>query len=288
MGKKDQPENSEETKSQIDLGEDLLEKTNTAIQDYSIDPSQGTVFDVEDAFRSAEILIEEDLFEDAKKLLRKILRKEPQYHRARRALEKLENQEIQSLLSPAQKSNTSKETSQLDHEGVEAIQNKLDQELGLNDIPNMPLKKNKVIGEKSIQSELDIVIAMIELGQWDQAIQASGEAVKKAQRELDENEALRVWISGVYLKAVSFFFKNEDHHVLLEVASVTESAEVESQQKVPFVYLRARSYENLSKTKNALICYQQIIEIDPDYRDTRSRLQMCKSELTEKHARKNK
>ena len=67
--------NKETEGTRLDLGDDLLEKTSVT----GMPAMPSAAMDAEDSFASAEILLGEGLVEEAKKILRKILRVEPDH-----------------------------------------------------------------------------------------------------------------------------------------------------------------------------------------------------------------
>src|SRR4051812_7771187 len=84
-----------QTGTSVDLGEDLLESTNT----QSPIQTKPEILDhqIEDQYESARILANEGLVEEAKKVLRRIILLDPAHVAARKKLQEIQSQEMKNI-----------------------------------------------------------------------------------------------------------------------------------------------------------------------------------------------
>ncbi len=300
------PLNSDGTR--IDLGEDLLEESaapqempeihgvqvSGLVEQPQVSAEENAEEKTEDELESARILISEGLVDDAKKILRKLLRtasgKKGNTVAVRQMLERIQKTEIDELirgsgqlrarfrsLGPLKKEVFSEVDS-------ETLMKKLDQDFNLGLYPDrasdqsahpfalfgsqeaMDQFSSKIEGDlktSSTRDHLDVGIAFLEMGLFVLAARQFETAVKMADPPSMPALAL---LSYAWLLAERPF---EAIGVLQPHLGKDELTENE---KLEFFYLMGRAHEALQKMEVAFLWYQKIQEMDFHYRDITERL----------------
>ena len=134
--------------TRIDLGDDLLERTTAIHSDVSMHAP-----DFEDSYESAEILLSEGLIEDAKKVLRKLIRTNPNHYFAKKKLEEIQQAELKALLQPEEvRPSSTKQDRQIN---AESVLRELDRDL------NLGISNHESIQELTVFTDIAAVEAFI-------------------------------------------------------------------------------------------------------------------------------
>lgn len=282
MGSEWTKKSSNWTKSEIDLGEDLLEKTAPGTRSRILKKSS---FDIPEAIRSAQILIGEGLLDEAKKLLREVLRIEPENQLALSEQKKIQKTELDEILQLDPSSPRFEEIQS--EEIVEKLKNDFDLEFSENDFsPEQDLygsagvdgffkKIKERLKDGSNRDFLDLGISFFQMGLLELSMRLFQEVKRKSLSgsEINQNE----FLESVYLLSVSLFQRKQYYQVLQELEFIVSDPVLSSEKKIPYFYLMARANESLKKYSRSIADYLEIIQIDPQYRDVEERLKKLES-----------
>ena len=301
------------TRTQVDMGEDLLESTvnTTALESgtpmpgerrapplASSDHRRSTVGDLDEALENAKILAQEGFFDDAKKILRRILLRDSHHISARKRLEEIQEQEIKTLLN-------SKESPRIpvrwrrEKDAVvvdpEEVLRRLDQDLGLGltltasgtagqyagEVASSLLFKKREdllayqeqivqsVKRKPVAAQMDLGIAYMEMELYEIALALFESAVEKSGREADRPE-----LGAQVLSAEARLRMGQAFEVIFALDPVITNAEIPREKKVEPYYLLARAQQLLAREEEALRLYRIVVGIVPHYRDADERIRM--------------
>jgi tetratricopeptide (TPR) repeat protein len=256
----------------IDLGEDLLEPTVAGIVAPNRQPSDTELFE------NGEILLREKLFDDAKKVFRKLLRKDPGNLKAKAYLDEIQAKEIQDLLTGEQ--SRKRYTAQPgEEESASAILEKLDRDLSIEidkrepkAIPDlfpdeMALSKykNQVLEKVSLLAPgemLEFGIAHLEMGLFEVA-----QAVFEGALRFDERR-----VEAMYLLGISLIYGDKAIEATIQLEPLARDMTLPESQKTDFLYLMGLAFEKLADTKKAREFYRRVYLLNPRYRDVHEKL----------------
>ncbi|MGK5087784.1 hypothetical protein WDW86_09515 [Bdellovibrionota bacterium FG-2] len=288
------PRNSEGTR--IDLGEDLLDDSPIVLPEVLevSAPLTAPPETSDDEFESARILLSEGLVEDAKKILRKLLRSDTEKKgntvAVREMLDRIQKTELDELirgngqLRARFRSLGPLEKGALSEVDSEALMRKLDQDFGLGLFPDRTSEQSshplalfgsqeamdqfatKLEGDlkdASVQDRLDVGIAFLEMGLYILAGRQFEAAIRIGHPPSMPALAL---LSYAWLLAERPF---EAIGVLQPHLGKTELTQ---EEKLEFFYLMGRAHESLHKLESAFFWYQKIQEMDYHYRDVSERM----------------
>ena len=274
----------------VDMGEDLLEATGTDAQPGTQAPSAKTstpaaptskvpVFDVLEEVQRGEILHAERLFDEAKKVFRKILRRSPGNETAKKFLDDIQRQEIQDLLGgeAPRKRLGALDTSEEDNPA--RVVEKLEKELRINldraDIKPVPdlfdsieafgRYREKIL-ETSIslpaRDRIDIGIAHLEMGMFDIA-----QAIFESVVRYDEYR-----LSGMYLLGVALIYGGKAIEATIRLEPLCRDLTLGEGPKTDYMYLMGLAFERLNDTRKAREFYRRVATLNPRYRDVPDKL----------------
>ena len=303
-GKKKSSETKTDDVTRIDLGDDLVE--NTRVTTYLETPSEKSeaVFDIDDQLQSAQILLGEELFEEAKKILRKILILDPRRIDARQVLNQIHEKELKQLFGEGSR----RKFLGLDSAGdasadflsmaTDDVIRELDRDLKLGifasdgttnsvvsgEAQGFPLfsdpKAIKEYGDRleadfgklSGQDRIDLGIAFFEMGLYEIAIRqfkAAYQFYTQAEPEILSKGAL----VASSLLAYTFILAGKAYEAAQLVQSMIRDVSITPENKLEFVYLMGRAYEAMGREELSVHWYSQAYRQDPSYRDIALRLQ---------------
>ncbi len=267
----------------VDLGDDLL-KTKTTLSPGASDSEKTADIEmpakesVSDWISNSKILLSEGLYDDAKKLLRKVLINDPANAQAPRLLEEVQEIEIQKLLHEEGTSFFRRKKSDRDtREPLQVLHELVDDlHLEVEDHDDSPFPDADA--ESAFQTflahvshgchardRLDLGVALMQMHLYDYAVLE----FEKAEYDSD----LQTQARG--LKAFSLILGGKPFQALLELDPMIENPDIEVAAKIDWVYLMARAYEKLENWKDAIYWYQAVAQIDEQYRDTVERKKQC-------------
>ncbi len=273
--------------TRVDLGEDLLEKTRTqtnAARDLRSPPTKPTAPpDLQDQFESARILMNENLVEDAKRVLRKILLADPKHIGARKKLDEIHDLELQQLFRE-DRPRRPFEIAEMGEMDTEKLIRDLDQELDLGiSIPrhsDMALlfwdgeaihqfakKLDRDLETSSSRDRVDLGIGFLEMGLYELAIRQF-EAASRLSADSSVEEQLQI----LGLIAQAMVESGKFYDALVAVQSRLKDSEISQILKLDLFYWSARAYEGLHRRDESRQWYLKVKELDPYYRDIQDRL----------------
>ncbi len=277
-------------KTIVDLGDDLLEKTAVI--------SRG---EIQHDFESAKIFSQEGLLEDAKKVLRQILVKDPTNPEARGLLEKIQVGEVQEILvseSPKRPVSAVERLreSQVKTESVDLIVKKLDDDFGLN-LQELQEKGKETAGgetlhqfdfQKSLtdavtralptlraEDKQDLGIAFLEMGFHLLALTCFDAARKhwEWRYALDsDGTAMTRWISAAILQVITHLQLKHGFEGTQLLEPMIQRGDIPLQHRAELYYWLGRSAEEVDQGHIARGYYAQVWILSEAYRDVAERL----------------
>lgn len=266
---------------EIDLGDDLLENTIESVSPIQSEEK----FDPQDKLKSAEIFFSEGFLEEAKRVLREIIRKDPRSVQAKRRLEAIQNKEIESLLKVYPESDNYPE-----QESPDRVTGQLLKDLGMEDLneeseflsaeelKSFEKKIDTLYSNSSDQERIDLGIAFLTMGLVSLAenqfrIVASHSPLRKShpKQPFFEKEVIHI-LSANYLLILTLLDSGKHFEAVLLAESIACSGDLSNDLKVHFYYLLGRAQEGLGNFGAAKEFYHQAALIDSDYRDVKDRI----------------
>ena len=268
--------------TQVDLGQDLLEKTTTLHTE--VPPSNLNSDQIADLLQSARILMAEKILDEAKKILRQIIRNDSQNLEALKLLEELQCLELNALIGEMTENRGNPGVkSILDDVNSEEVMKKLDLDLKLgiffetqssfvfSESGLFNNKESLEKFEKNLETELvslstkdhiDIGIAFLEMGLYEIA----AKRFRVAKRDPLES------LMATGLEAYAQILSGHSFEATLNLEPLLRDSEILAVDKIELLYLMGRAYEQLQKPELAKEWYMQAKAVDPLYRDIENRL----------------
>lgn len=287
--------------TRVDLGDDLLQSDASSSSRDAIflrtdsgqspeDRRKNLSDYLQDEIQSAKILVSEGLTEEAKKILRKILRLDPSNIVARKALEEIHETELKQIFGEERRrrrvtDSTSADPTFFNPYGAtetDEMVRRLDEDLGL-DIHKMSLfedaagmaqfskKMDEDLKSLSPSERLDVGIAFLEMGLCELAINQFDAACRSLMKH-DKPSDQSVYLSAASLLALAMIKAGKPFEATLRVQPVLSDIEISKENKIEFFYLMGVAYEGLKKPDIARHWYGQVHLLDPFYRDVQERL----------------
>lgn len=294
----------EDTKdgTRVDLGEDLLDgptRTGVSAPAQTRSPSPPLkIQEIDDQLHSARILIQENLLDEAKKILRQVAIHYPDSRMARHLLTEIHEIELKTLLTedPSIRKRRRFDEPQMEQVGdpKERIK-KLDADLKLgmsqdSSNPDSTTLIGDLGGAKSferfsnsieeqfaggtVRERLDIAIAFHEMG----LKKLTARLLKPVLHEFSDSDGKvdDLKLAALALFASSLIDSGSPFDATLELQPVIQDNEVATEKKLELFYLMGRASESIGKPQEALLWYMQASKVDPFYRDLRSKLRGMK------------
>lgn len=265
--------------TRVDLGEDLLEQTcpeiasSAPLEDKKSEKNKE--FSEAEEISNVEILINEQIYDEAKKILRKILRKNKNQSKAKELLKQIEEKEIQELL--AIDNRASPRLSSLHPEGSQSLDQILqslesDLRLGIEkeEKENLrslfPTPEDEESYTRSVLHKVeklspkditDLAIAHIEMGLYSTAVALLEEIVKQ------EEFATR----GMYLLGLALIGNEKYVEATIRLEPMVRDLTLAEDQKTDFLYLMGLAFEHLGEIIKAKDFYRRVYYLNPKYRD---------------------
>ena len=260
--------------TRVDLGDDLIDKTRVADSDARAGGERP--FSVEDALQSADILIGEGLFDEAKKILFRVLRERPELVQARDKLDRLHQEELEQILSGSSPVHRGHFAYAFDHEEV---LEKLNRDLKLDvfgvesrDAASAKFRESLKLSLEAAtaQDQIDLGVAFFEMGMFDLALERFRDAAKAARR-VDPEDG-RAVLSSQYFQALTLVQMECESEALVLLQPHLIRSDLEMEDRVHFMYLHARALERSGRPVEARAVLESILVWDPFYRDARDRM----------------
>lgn len=297
----------------VDLGDDLLEvtadlqkrmglpgrDTRTEIPEVGPldDPDRyrsDKVVDISDALKSADILMSEGLYHEAKKVIHSALRRAPHHVLAREKLKTLQDLELKEILSgrpslripPIQG-----KKNELDHSRreLDVLVERLDKDLSLGlsgrdegkdsladfslfqnekELQNYARNLDRELSDLSMVERIDMGIGFLEMDLPSVAIPQFQAALRLAE----STNHLETRLSAIHLLALSMIRVQKPYEAILILESLLSDSEVEASAKIHFFYLMGMACDSAGKLKDAEGWFKKCYELDPYYRDVADRV----------------
>lgn len=261
--------------TRMDLGDDLLQ-TRTV----SRPAPSGTEGGIEELLVNSKILIGEGFLDDAKTTLRRVLRLDPTNITARDRLVEIQKTEIRRLLGQEENPRSSflrskKKTDET--ESPDEVLISLEREIGTSSEPSSEFFHNpealqdflgsleKLCGGASAQDRIDLGIGFLEMELYDVAVHQFQVAVRDPENEVKARGLL----------ATAFVAQKKYFDAMIELELLVADQSIPAEGKVNFGYLAGLAQEGLGNLEAAARWYRAVFLIDPEYRDTKERMQLA-------------
>lgn len=276
--------------TRVDLGEDLLQSSDFDAADKlknlnqkKLGASDTELISVKDELQHAQILMGERLFEEAKKIFRRIIRKnndpnEAMVLEAQQKLEEIQRLELQELLkadSSRKKIKVQPDIEETSATIVERLERELDiqfEDEFLQPVPNLFLTdtdfqkyKEKILDiadQLSPRDKIDFGIAFLEMG-----LPVIAEEIFTI---LTRAEDYRV--SGSYLLAISLIHSKKSIEATILLEPFVRDLNLDEKIKTDFLYLMALAFESLSDERKSREFFRRVYLLNPKYRDVVEKL----------------
>lgn len=267
-----------------DLGEDLLEPTRFSPQLGGASTARPTSPD--ELIRNAEILLNEGLPDEAKRLLHQVLIADPSHSRARHALDRIHDEELKQILegreSPRSRTRSEISPPLLGVIDPEQVLQRLDEDLALG--LTSPLltelaedaeasmramqaflsEVDRAMVGATYQDRIDLGVGFLQMELYDAAL-----AHWQAASRLTEDARLRLQASA--LRALALVLARRPYEASSELQPVLADQEIAWDDKTELLYWMARASEARGDVVLAASWYEQVLKQDPLYRDAASR-----------------
>lgn len=281
--------------TQVDLGEDLLEATRAIVRSRegkagktSATKTRGAGkavgddspdFNVQEEIQRGEIFFNERLFDDAKKVFRKVLRSDPNNSTAKQFLDEIQRSEIQDLLGGEAPRKRLGSNTATDDDDPQIVLEKLEKELRisvskseLRPVPDLfrdeaELARYKrqvleVADSLPPKDRMDVGIAHLEMGFYDIA-QSIFESVIHADSAKH---------TGMYLLGLSLIYGGKAIEATIRLEPLCRDLTLVEGPKTDFLYLMGLAFEHLNDQRKAREFYRRVFTLNPRYRDVVDKL----------------
>jgi tetratricopeptide (TPR) repeat protein len=271
--------------TQVDLAEDLLEKTRVTDTHSASQKKTSEEQPLEISLETAKILYSEGFLEEAKKNLWALLRKNPEDVAARKLLDKIQTHELEKILQfeerGARLGRQRRSESFSSEEVLQRLDADLDLGLGGSELPSKESQirlslgsHQKKIDNLSAQERLDLTVAFMEAGFHQNALQQI-DAVLKKERACPVSDE-KTLLSAGYLKVHLYLLQKMPFDAIAFLESFIRELECDHVKKIDLFYMTGRAYEMMKKRVSAAQWYTEVEVIDPKYRDVQERLNRLK------------
>lgn len=306
----------------VDLGDDLVrDPTVTRLEDDFREeaeiprPSESAApVTVDDQLRRARISISEGFRDDARKLLHRILFRDPRNGPARAMLKELQEFELGQLLAGDGSSPTLKlRPIGAEKEKEEALSrslamnldsgrilDELERDLSLGkdaaedlttpeQVERFSRALEEALGDATPQDRIDLGVAFLEVDRPELAILQFRAARARLQLETESrpegglcedsatDDAL---LSATTLLAQAYVVAGRGLEAACLLHAVIRDMKIPSERKLEFLYWLGRACESLDQRENAVHWYEKLRELDPGYRDIVDRLKLLRGSGT--------
>lgn len=265
--------------TRVDLGEDLLEATRVLERPTETPPAEEQADQKDDEFQKGVILMNERLFEDAKKVFRKVLRQDPTHEGAQKCLEEISKIELQDLLAGESGKKRLGNLNASENENPEQVLEKLEKDLHINvakaelkpvpdlfaDAQALATYRERVMETAialSPRDRIDVGIAHLEMGLFDVA-QAIFETVVRYEAHK---------VVGMYLLGLALIHGGKAIEASIRIEPFARDLTLSESQKSDFLYLMGLAFERLHDMKKAREFYRRVHLLNPKYRDVVEKL----------------
>ncbi len=255
-------------------------------------PLPSTPEEFEDQLQTARILVGENLVEEAKKVLRRILIADSSHFQARKMLDEVHELELKQIFGEESPQSRYRRTSPREAPAVadaERVMRTLDTDLGLGVFEDAgtsaPAELSLFSDKKALEAfdrkvggimagstppdHIDLGIAFFEMGLYDLA----ATRFRSAARDPDYQA------SGRSLEAYALIAGGRPFEAVMVLEPLIGDAEVPQDAKLDAFYLMGRAFELLDKPGVALGWYERVRMTNPTYRDLTDRIRTVSPKL---------
>jgi tetratricopeptide (TPR) repeat protein len=254
-----------------------------------------------DQMQSARILMGEGIFEDAKRILRRILLTDPSLVEARKHLEEIHETELKQIFgeseTPRHRLRRAAEPITPIEISADIVMQGLDRDLKLGIFDErgdagdegraaqLSLFKDKAAMERfgarmdedfggaPAAERIDLGIAFLEMGLYDLAVRHFQAATSRlVLEELKEGTPREPALAATGLLAYALILGGRAFEATIRLQPLLNDVELDKSRKLDLIYLMGRAFEAMGKLEEARQWFGQAAEIDPAYRDVLERL----------------
>jgi hypothetical protein len=228
-----------------------------------------------DDLESAKILIQENLLDEAKRILFRLIARIQKtdshaYRRAREMLARIESIEMKALLSisPQQKKPPAFDDQTRVIQGLEK-----DLEIELNESSDSTLSKewwSPAAGPLTAQDLFDLAVGFHEMGCHADAIRELRKAEKKIR--IEQSFLGELGVSIVALHAQSLVDLGRAFEAKINLEPVLLEPDVPHEQKILLYYMMGLAEQALENKTTAKAWFQKVRDSEPGFRDVDQRL----------------
>ena len=222
---------------------------------------------------SARILFQEELFDEAKKLLHQVLIRHPHFSRAKTLLSEIQASELNALLNR----NMMRRVAVKPLESPELVLRKLEKDLGL--LLQDPEKGIDPALEnwnhetrESPRDAFDLGVAFFEMGCYRDAIVELKEVLKRVR--IERTELGELGVAAAALCAEAMIELNEGFEAKSFLLPILNEPELNHETRIPLFYLVGRADELLGNPGEARLWFKRVVEADPLFRDAGFRIRL--------------
>lgn len=230
-----------------------------------------------DDLESAKILIQENLIEEAKKLLFRLLTrihdaKSPYYRRARELLSEIESIELHAIMNEVGKK---KKISNKD-DPTRLIE-KLEKDLKISDsgLSNDSLDQeiwNVSEGSMSAYERFDLAVGFFEMECYADAVRELKYAEKKIR--IEESFLGDLGVSIVALRAQALIQLGRPFDAKIYLEPILLEPDLQHEKKIILYYAMGIAEQALGESSKARSWFQQVQEAEPNFKDVQQRIKV--------------
>lgn len=265
-------------RTRVDLGEDLLEKTKHLEPEKYSSEKKGSGLETPDLLlKKAEILFNERLFGEAKKIFFKIVRTDPNNARARELLGKIYDEEMKELLGSdpnrrklgeVDQTTGSEDTLQgLDRDlklGLEKAELRVVPDLFPTEVAFTRFKEQtlKTAIQLNLKERLDLGTAFLEMGLNEIAKEIFETVVRYTEYRL----------TGTYLLCLALINLGKGVEATIRIEPIVRDLGTPEEQKINFLYLMGLAFESLKDQRRAKDFFRRVHLLNPRYRNVAEKM----------------
>lgn len=230
-----------------------------------------------DEFESAKILIQENLYEEAKHVLFRLLtrihdQQSYSYRRAKELLQKIENIEMNELMTHSSRSKPTKNT-----DDTTAIISQLEKDLQLDSssLETIPQEGERWIVDgvlSSAKEMFDLAVAFYEMECFGDALRELKRAEKKIR--IEESFLGELGVSVVALQAQAMIRLGQAFQAKVYLEPILIEPDLPHEQKIILYYTMGLAEQALEEKKSAKSWFQKVALSDPDFKDVQQRIRL--------------
>lgn len=228
-----------------------------------------------DDLESARILIQENLLDESKRILFRMLTRisdtnSISYRRAREMLSQIEKIELDELMNKAPRG---KRTPRVEDPTrlIHSLEKDLSMEPIDSEMPIMEVEQWSVVGERLPARELlDLAVAFFEMGCYGDAIRE----LKKAEKRIRIEETFlgELGVSIVALQAQALIELGQPFDARIYLEPILLESDIPHEQKIILYYTMGLAEQALENKISAKAWLQKVKDTEPNFKDVEQRL----------------